>query len=389
MFMLTRKWYLMGILGIPLLTGLVSGCATIEHRSEDLQRQPLPVLSSPAFEPSVRWSSKESAGLGNFDAKLKVALTPNMIILADYTGRLFAYDKATGAQRWQVKTDMPISAGPTVSHATVYLGTREGDILAYDVNNGACLWKSSVRGEVLAAPTAGKNALFVHALDGAITALHLQDGHPMWRYGLNTPSIVLRQSSSPAVADHNIIVGFSNGKLLSFHPIDGSVNWERQLGEPQGRSDVSRMADISADPVISQGVVYAVSYHGRLAALSLETGSPIWQRTISSYAGLSLSSKMLYVSESDGAVRAMSRGTGDTFWKQTGLGGRRLTKPILWNDVLVVGDDEGYCHFISQQEGTFIGRIRVDSQGIDAAPIVSGDTLVVLGRSGKLVVLCK
>lgn len=385
-----RRLYVMGVLSIPLLTGLLTGCATIEHRSEDIQRQPLPALTSAAcFEPVVNWSATDSAGVGNLDAKLKPAVTNTMIILADYTGRLFAYDRISGAKLWEVKTDMQFSAGPAVAHSFVYVGTREGDVAAYHLNDGACLWKTSVRGEVLAAPTAGSDALFVNALDSTVTALNLQDGHPIWRYGLNIPSIVLRQSSSPQVVGQHVIVGFANGKLLSFHSIDGSVDWERQLGDPQGRSDVSRMADISSDPVISQGVVYAVSYHGRLAALCLETGEPIWERAISSYSGLALSAKVLYVAEADGAVRAMYRRTGDTLWKQPGLGGRRLTKPTLWQDVLVVGDDEGYCHFISQKEGTFVGRIRVDNKGIDAAPVVAGDTLVVLGRSGKVVVLCK
>jgi len=382
-----QKTYLTGVLSAALL---LTGCATIEHRSEEVERQPLPILSTTSvFEPTISWSVSDSAGVGKRGAQLKPALTPTAIVIADFKGRLFAYDRASGVKLWEVQTGACISAGPTATPTTVYIGTHDGNILAYCLSDGSFLWKTTMTGEVLAGPTPAPGALFVHALDSSITALNTGDGHPLWRYSLCMPNIVLRHSSSPQVVNQHVVVGFANGKLLSFHQLDGSVEWERQLGDAKGRSDVARMADISADPVISQGVVYAVSYQGKLAALTLETGQPIWERDISSYSGLTLSTKVLYIAEADGSVRAVSRHSGDTIWRQPCLGGRRLTKPTFWQNMLVVADDEGYCHFICPREGTFVGRIRVDSQGIDAAPIVSGDSLLVLGRSGKLVSLCK
>lgn len=377
------------ILLLSIIT-LLSGCATIEHRSEEIPRQPLPTIhATPFVEPTIVWRAEDSSGTGKMNAKLHPAVTPHVVIIADYKGQLFAYDRKNGAKLWQANTQASISAGPTIYRSTIFVGTREGDILAYHLNDGTCLWKMPVSGEVLASPTASQDTLFVNALDSSITALKLQDGEPMWRYCLNAPSVVLRASSSPIVKDQHVVVGFANGKLLSFHRLDGSVEWERQLGDAMGRSDVARMADISADPVIVQNTVYAVSYQGRLAALSLETGEPFWERAVSSSAGLVLSAEWLYVSERDGSVRAMARHTGETLWRQSCLRGRHLTKPVLWKGVLVIADDEGYCHFVSLDSGTIIGRMRVDTKGIDVAPTVSNDQLIVLGRSGKLVVLCR
>ncbi len=379
------KKYLIGLLGLAVL---LSGCSTIEHRSDEIKRQPLPALCAD-FSPQIRWSATDSNGVCGSSVQLKPALAAGIVVIADAKGRLFAYDKASGAKLWTVKTDACITAGPSLTPTNVYVGTQDGNLLAYCLSDGSFLWKTALSGEILAAPAASQNMVFVHALDSTITALSAIDGHPLWRYGLSAPSIVLRHSSSPQVAQQQVVVGFANGRLLGFHATDGVIEWERELGEPKGRSDVARMADISADPVISQGIVYAVSYQGRLAALSLETGQPVWEREVSSYSGLTLSSKVLYVSEADGSIRAVSKHSGDTIWRQPGLGGRRLTKPTLWQNLLVVADDEGYCHFICPKEGTFLGRIRIDSKGIDAAPVVAEDNLIVLSRSGKLVSLCK
>lgn len=382
-----RKMYLIGLLSIAVL---VAGCSTMEHRSEDIQRQPLPVLTDCQFvEPQIVWCATDSAGVGKMDAKLQPAIAGNTLIIADYKGGLFAYDKSSGAKLWEIQTGAAISAGPTVMQSTIFVGTREGNVLAYNLTNGACLWTMPVSGEILALPTASHHTVFVNALDSSMTALNAGSGQPIWRYCLNAPSVVLRRSSSPAVSDQHVVVGFANGKLLSFHPLDGSVEWDRQLGEAKGRSDVARMADICADPVILNDTVYAVSYHGFLAALSLETGQPIWERCLSSASGFTISGQRLYISETDGSVHAMSAHTGDTFWKQSDLRGRRLTKPVLWKDVLVVGDDEGYCHFISPTEGCIIGRIRIDGKGIDAMPMVVNGNLIVLSRSGKIVSLCR
>jgi outer membrane protein assembly factor BamB len=377
--------YLIGVLGVVLL---LTGCSTIEHRSDEIKRQPLPALCSD-FTPQIRWCATDSSGVCNSSAQLKPALAAGTVVIADAKGRLIAYDRTSGAKLWEVQTGACIAAGPSATLSTVYVGTHEGNLLAYCLSDGSFLWKTALSGEILAAPTLAQNTVFVHALDSTITALSATDGHPIWRYGLSNPSIVLRHSSSPQAAHQHVVVGFANGRLLSFHALDGSIEWERELGDPKGRSDVARMADISADPVISRGIVYAVSYQGRLAALSLDTGQPLWERKISSYSGLTLSSKMLYISEADGSVRAVLAHSGDTMWRQPGLGGRRLTKPTLWQNILVVGDDEGYCHFICPKEGTFLGRIRIDSKGIDATPVVADENLLVLSRSGKLVSLCK
>ncbi len=371
---------------VGLLTGL-SGCATIEHRSEAPEKESLPALTSNIHAKPI-WSNSESRGIGKSDARLKPAMTNESVIIADHKGRIYAFNRATGAVVWKVETEASITAGPTVGKDYVFVGTRQGEILAFKAKDGSKLWRVPLSGEVLASPTIGGNHLFVHALDGSVTALSLEEGRTLWRYSsTHTPSIVLRQSSSPVLAGNQVIVGFSNGKLRSFNAFDGTVLWEREVGAPKGRSDVQRMADISADPIVINDIVYAVSLQGNLAAVSLETGFPVWERTISSYAGMSYAKDKIYISEVDGSIQAVDRKTGKTLWQQKSLKGHRLTAPAILGNSIIVGDDEGYLHWISGENGSFTGRDRMDSKGIDATPVVLGNTLIVLGRSGKLAVL--
>ena len=50
----------------------------------------------------------------------------------------------------------------------------------------------------------------------------------------------------------------------------------------------------------------------------------------------------------------------------------------------MVGDDEGYLHWVSSQDGAFINRVQVDKKGIEAPPVVSENMIYVLGRGGKI-----
>ena len=87
------------------------------------------------------------------------------------------------------------------------------------------------------------------------------------------------------------------------------------------------MSDISADPIVQNGIIYAVSYQGRLAALKADSGNPLWEREMSSYAGFALSNNMIFVADAKGHIVAVDRRNGKTIWEQAGLEGRRLSRP--------------------------------------------------------------
>ncbi len=57
----------------------------------------------------------------------------------------------------------------------------------------------------------------------------------------------------------------------------------------------------------------------------------------------------------------------------------------MFSSYVAVGDFEGYLHLLSQVDGRFVGRVRIDSDGLRARPLVVGDWLYVYGNSGKLV----
>jgi outer membrane protein assembly factor BamB len=365
---------------------IVTGCNTIEHRSERVPKYPLPTLSQKKVQSTVIWSSHQGVGSLDKDVKLHLAITPILVVSMDAKGDLRAQNRQTGQLVWKAGTKVVPSSGPTVIHDLILIGTQDSRLQAYRLNNGKLVWEVPVTGEILSMPKSSHNAVYFNTLDGSVVALNIEDGRQLWRYSLNSPSMVLRHSSSPVLTQNHVIAGFANGHLVALNRRDGSVEWEREVSIPKGRSDIQRMSDIAADPAVLNDTVYVVNYQGRLVALSLQTGIPLWEKEMSSYTGFSVGQHDLLVSDVKGHLWSVDRRSGKILWEQAALQGRRLTKPIRWDNRLVVADDEGYLHWLSQSTGAYLDRVRLDSRGIETTPILMDNKLYTLSRSGKIVV---
>ena len=360
------------------------GCASMEYRSDAPKKTPLQPLEEASVVAKRGWSTSVGKGIGQSNVKLLLASEGDLLVAADSNGLVKAIDRLSGKKLWQQQLKMAISAGPTLENKKVIV-TGNAMVIALDSANGEILWQTAVTSEVLAAPKIKDDIVLVNTLDGGLTALNAKDGHQLWRFALSPPSLVLRRSSAPAITKKHIIAGFASGKLIVINRVDGSVDWAADVATPQGRSDIQRMIDISADLVIQDEVIYVVSYQGKLAAYALYTGQAIWEREVSSYAGLLVDNKLVYVSDTNGDVLAFDRHTGGSAWVQAALHGRDLSRPVMQGKFIVICDNDGYIHWLDKKQGQLQGRYNFNNKvGIEAPPVVYSDLLYVYGRDGKV-----
>ncbi len=92
-----------------------------------------------------------------------------------------------------------------------------------------------------------------------------------------------------------------------------------------------------------------------------------------------ISSSMVTVSTVDQNDRLLALTTdgGVTLWTQSDLLHRLLTAPVLYNGNLVVGDSEGYMHWINPEDGHFVAQQKVDSSGFLTDPVVADGRLLI------------
>ena len=172
--------------------------------------------------------------------------------------------------------------------------------------------------------------------------------------------------------------------MVSLDARTGEIEWQRTVREATGRTELERIVDVDAELLVDDGRLFAISYGGELAVLTLATGRELWRRNVSSYAGMTLDDSRLYLSNSDGHVLALDADTGARIWQQEALSYRRLTAPAVHKGNLVVGDFDGYLHWLSPADGAIVGRRKVAGAALRQAPQPYGGALIVLSTEGDL-----
>ncbi len=368
-----------------LIAGVLSGCSLF---SEDDNTEPPAELES--FDRQVRlvslWSRDTGDGANEQRVKLEPVVSGERVFAADRSGLVLAYELESGKLLWKHKTGLAISAGVGIGDSLALVGSSEADLVALDAETGEERWRTTVSSEVLSVPRASDGVVVVQTVDGKITGLDEDDGKRLWIHDRSAPVLTLRGTSTPLVVQGVVLAGFANGKLTALDIRSGRQLWEVAVAVSRGRSELQRIVDLDADPVIRDGVLYVSSYQGRLVAISLQDGRMLWKRDMSAYAGIAVDDRQVYVSDADSEVWALDRRTGASLWKQGKLRRRDLTGPVVVGEYVGVGDFEGYVHLLSRDEGVIVGRERVDKDGIQVTPVaVFGDRLLVLGAGGKLV----
>ncbi len=329
------------------------------------------------------WNKNIGKGSDEQYLKLTPAIYDNKVFTADSQGNLSALDATNGSVIWRADTDLPITGGPGAGPDLVLFGTREGQIVAYNTA-GEFLWQARVSSEVLAAPQTDDDIVVVRTIDGKLSGMSGRSGERLWTYDRTVPALTLRGTSAPILHTGLVITGFDGGKLSALELNSGRLVWETAISQASGRSELERMVDIDSEPVIRDGVIYVATFQGNIAAVELETGRIQWTRDISSYAGLAVDRHHVYVTDDESNVWALDRSSGSSVWKQEALRARAATAPVSIGDYVVVGDLEGYLHWMDSSTGEFIARHQFTKERIIAPPVVRQDILYAYSSNGRL-----
>lgn len=342
------------------------------------------------FEASLtirkEWSTGVGDGQGGIRASLLPAVSQGVVYAASVDGEVEARELETGDRLWLIEIDALLSSGVAVAGDRLFVGTQAGELIALGAHNGSFLWVTELGSHVESAPTADDERVYVQTTDGKVIALDAGTGHRAWAYDGQQPILTQRGSATPVVHDNTVYAGLDNGKLVALDATTGQLRWEGRVAVPQGRSELDRMVDVDGQPLLGGNRVFAASLQGSLVAFNRSSGRPEWRFPASSHVALTEGFGNLYLVEADGVIKALDPERVLQRWEQGALSWRGLTSAVPLSSYLLVADSEGYVHVLSQVDGSFAARFRLDSDGIAVAPVVSGEFAVVYGNSGKLMV---
>lgn len=378
--MMVIRSSLLVLLGAVLL-GACSGKAKVREPAE------LKKIEAPAIKAKKVWSRSAGKGTDDRFAGLRVVPAPDAVFTADVNGKVFALDPANGKPIWTAETGTRLISGPSLSGAAAFIGTLDAEVVALARADGAELWRATLSSEVLAPPVSDGNVVVARTVDGRIYGLSAVDGEQLWVVDRSVPSLTLRGLAEPVLFAGAAMIGMDNGRILAIRLEDGQPIWEQVVAVPAGRTELERITDVDGDLLVSPNGVYAVSFGGELAAVRTESGEVQWRRSIRSYTGVTPFDGLALVSDEAGVVWALDAETGAAAWKQEDLQYRQLSQPVRFGEYVVVADFEGYLHWLAPRDGRIVGRTRIARDSLVTAPIAYEGRLYSLAGNGKLSVV--
>lgn len=377
-----KKW----VYFLPIM--LTTACTHLDNYMLGKDNTPAPQALQPVKDKiklNKQWSV--AAGLPQKSSqylKIKPRVVGSTLYTADPAGLVKAVDKNSGKVLWSKKLDAGIVSGPALGQGLLAVGTDSSKIKVLHQATGQEAWQVDVSGDVLSSPLIAQGKLIAKTVDGSLVAYKLATGEKLWVSEHGAPGLILKASSSPVLLnDQVVLVGYSDGKMDAIDVATGQTLWQRSIAYSSGASDVERLVDIDADPIVQGSRVFLGSYQGYIGALSLEDGQFIWRKPASIYKNMLVHGDTLYATDSNDIVWSLNKYSGQVNWKQVALQSRGLTEPSFVKGRLVVGDKTGLIHVLSAKTGDFLSRVQVGS-AVNTAPVVAGDTFYVATADGKL-----
>ena len=362
------------------------GCSWIKSWGDEEPGDPAPLVE---FEESLAvekvWSTSVGDGMGKQGLSMAPVFSSGRLYTADYEGRLVVVDANDGKKIWEQKTKQTFSGGPGLDDRHIYMGTIDGRVIAYDRESGVELWNAQVSSEVLAPPASADGIVVVRCIDGRVFGLDDVSGRRTWIYDHSVPLLTLRGNANLLVRAGIAFVGYDDGSVVSLRLDDGTVVWDQTVISPEGRTELDRLSDIGTQMVIVASDLIVSSYKNRLVSLAADSGRLLWFKDISSAGGVVVDRTRLAVSDKEDNLWMLDRRNGSTTWKVDRMSNRGLTRPAFYGNYVVVGDMEGYLHWLDSDIGAFVARVRAGKKGFAAAPLTVGTTLYVLTMKGDLV----
>jgi len=269
----------------------------------------------------------------------------------------------------------------------VVAGSNDGEIVALDAASGDERWQVAVTSEVLGSPAVGGGKVLVQTVNGKLTALSAATGATEWVIQQSMPALSVRGTSSPVIARGRVVSGFDNGRVASYDLDDGGVLWNVLMEPPSGRTELDRLIDVDASPVVVGNDVYAAAYQGRIGAIDLDSGRLLWSRELSAHSGFSVDVGAIYVANQRSELVALSRGSGRELWRRKDLRNRDVTGPAILGNSVVVGDFEGFAHWFDLATGELQARVKAGGERFTSQPLVHDGVAYVMNDAGSIYAL--
>lgn len=362
------------LVSTALAFGLAWLLAACSSTADKPQAGPLPAASG-----SVALTRAWSLRLGEVSTPLQAAVQGTQLVLASSQGLVAGIDADTGKELWRVALAERLLAGVGSDGRRHAVVSDDNQLIV--LQDGRELWRQRLQAQVFTTPLVAGERVFVQTGDRSVLAFDGASGRRLWWQQRNSDPLVLRQAGVLVAAGDTLLAG-NGGRLVAMQPGSGQTQWEVVIGASRGTNEVERLVDLVAG-VHRQGRVLCVrAFQTAVGCVDSARGQTLWTRPAQGHQGLDGDERLVFGVESDSKLRAWNRQDGQLAWSEDQYRFRQLSAPTVWGATLVLGDAQGQLHWLSREKGQTLQRMATDGTAIALKPVVAGQTLVTVNRSG-------
>ncbi len=351
-----------------------------------------PLADLPSLDEKVNlktsWRTGVDGNFGETSERFNLVAENDSLFFVTDEGNVYELEQEDGDRKNLVPTAYKPSAGVTRQGDVLYFGTYDAQLVAVSLSTKSVLWEKTLSSEMLSEVSYAAGKIAVQTADGWLSLLDAETGDTLWRAKEDLPSLTVRGTSAPVISEGKVMAGFANGKLNAYSLQEGKLLWSYEIGKAEGRYEIERLSDLDGRLVVRGGVVYAVAYNGTVAAISINTGRTVWQRSISSSVGVALQGELLAVVDMESNVILLNAKNGTEIWQNATLVERDLISPEFFRDYVAVMDRGGYVHLLDLTTGEVVAQKRADNNDPSGSRMVaSGKKLFILTPDSNVTAL--
>lgn len=182
--------------------------------------------------------------------------------------------------------------------------------------------------------------------------------------------------AAPVVTDSGFLTSLHHGKLELVDKTTKAITWEFP---PSADANLplayrqTKLNGIYGTPAVAGDTVILAGYNGKVYALKLADGTPIWKQpfdTKSAIVGnVAIDNGVAYVGNSDGNLYAINVGDGTAKWNKPFKAGDRIwSAPVVNNGVIYVTSMDRHVYALNEADGAQIWKNSDSGGAITSTP---------------------
>jgi outer membrane protein assembly factor BamB len=322
-----------------------------------------PYKDLPSFSEEVNveiiWKKKLSGEIENNYTFLNMFKFGENIYVPSNNKKIHIVSAELGNLNESIDVELDIFSGIVADENLIYFGSKQDTVTAVESSSKNVLWQRVMSSEVMSISRVENELIYVTTNDSKVTAIDTNTGKFIWINSQIPAALSIRGSSAPIIEDDKVYIGFEDGRIVSYNSRNGDIIWQVQLPSTRIETVIDRLNDIDGSMILDNGVLYAISYQGSIAAIDSFNGQLLWTQEASSINGLASNNNSIFYIDNDGIMKSLDKYTGRQEWEQSQFFKRLIGSPVFFNDFIIANDIENYLHIFNIETGLASGRIKL------------------------------